>query len=165
MTRVEHKALIEWLEQEVNGLGYELLDIEWIAGRGATLRLYIDAEAGIGIDDCEAVSRAVEALLDVRDAIPGAYRLEVSSPGAERPLRTSAHFAGVVGERIRLWIDEPGGAVQKFSGRLLEVGMDGLRLENAQTQRVVRMEDIVAARLVPANEKEIASGGRRSKRH
>lgn len=165
MARVDRKALIAWLEPEVNSLGYELLDIEWITGRGATLRVFIDAGAGIGLDDCEKVSRAVEALLDVRDLIPGAYRLEVSSPGPDRPLRTREHFAAVCGERIRLHLLDEGGAVRKFRGRLVGLEDNALRMEDGEAQRRVMMDDIVAARLVPADERKAASGKRRRKHH
>lgn len=165
MARVDRKGLIEWLEPEVNGLGYELLDVEWLTGRGATLRLFIDAGHGIGLDDCETVSRAVEALLDVRDVVPGTYRLEVSSPGLDRPLRTREHFEAVRGERVRLQLLEEGGAVRKFRGRLLDVADDVLRLEDGDEERVVRMDEILAARLVPADEAETASGRKRRKRH
>ncbi len=164
MARVDRKALIEWLEPEVNSLGYELLDIEWITGRGSTLRLFIDAEAGIGLDDCETVSRAVEALLDVRDLIPGAYRLEVSSPGPERPLRTRAHFEAALGERIRLQLLEEGGAVRKIKGTLLGVEDDALQVENEGGQREVLMDDILAARLMPAGDDKATSGKKRRRK-
>lgn len=164
MARVDRKALIEWLEPEVNSLGYELLDIEWITGRGATLRLFIDAGAGIGLDDCETVSRAVEALLDVKDAIPGAYQLEVSSPGPERPLRTRSHFEAVVGERIRLQLLEEGGAVRKCRGRLVGLEDNALRVEDDNEQRVISMDDILAARLLPADDEKAGSGGKRRRK-
>ena len=164
MARVDRKALIEWLEPEVNSLGYELLDIEWITGRGAILRLFIDGEAGIGLGDCETVSRAVEALLDVRDVIPGSYQLEVSSPGPERPLRTRAHFEAVLGERIRLQLLEEDGAVRKFKGRLIEVQDDALQVENDEGRRTVLMDDILAARLVPAGDEKAVSGKKRRRK-
>lgn len=164
MARVDRKALIEWLEPEVNSLGYELLDIEWITGRGSTLRLFIDAEAGIGLDDCETVSRAVEALLDVRDVIPGAYQLEVSSPGPERPLRTRAHFEAALGERVRLQLLEEGGAVRKLKGTLVAVENDALQVENEGGQREVLMDDILAARLVPAGDEKATSGKKRRRK-
>ncbi len=148
MARVERKALIEWLEPEVAALGCELLDLEWLRGRDATLRLYIDAPDGVGLDDCERVSRAVEALLDVEDPLPGSYRLEVSSPGPERPLRTAAHFAAAEGGEVRLRVVDAG-AVRKLRGRVAAVSEDGLRLDRGDGEAVdVALDDIVAARLV-----------------
>jgi ribosome maturation factor RimP len=147
MARVERNALIEWLEPEVADLGYELLDVEWHRGRGATLRLYIDAPAGVGLDDCERVSRAVEALLDVEDPLPDGYRLEVSSPGPERPLRTAAHFAAAEGEQVRLRINDAG-AVRKRRGRVVATSDETVRVATGEEEVEVALDDIVAARLV-----------------
>ncbi len=157
--RVDRKALIEWLEPEVADLGYELLDLEWSQGRGATLRLFIDAPDGVTLDDCERVSRAVEALLDVEDTMPGPYRLEVSSPGPERPLRTAAHFSAVQGETVRLRFAD-GAAVRKIRGRVVGVDEKTLRLQHADEEVRVELNDIVAARLVPA-EKAFPRKGKR----
>ncbi|MGH8127089.1 MAG: ribosome maturation factor RimP [Gammaproteobacteria bacterium] len=157
MARVERKALIEWLEPEVSGLGYELLDIEWVSGRGSTLRLFIDAEAGVGLDDCERVSRAVEALLDVKDTIPVEYRLEVSSPGIERPLRTVAHFAAVRGQRVRLQVREADNAVRKLKVELVDIEGENLVVDNGSEQRTVALEDVISARLAPMDEAKTAS--------
>jgi len=151
VARVERKALIEWLEPEVGNLGYELLDIEWVTGRGATLRLFIDTESGVGLEDCERVSRAVEALLDVKDVIPGEYRLEVSSPGPDRPLRTAAHFAAVRGQRVRLQLREAGNAVRKLKGELVDIEGENLVVDSGAEQRAVALDEILSARLVPAD--------------
>jgi hypothetical protein len=79
------EKLLELLAPEVEALGYELVELDppapWRAG---TLRIYIDGEDGIGLDDCERVSHRVSGLLDVEDPIPGHYVLEVSSPGLDR---------------------------------------------------------------------------------
>jgi len=148
MARVERKALIEWLEPEVAALGCELLDLEWLRGRGATLRLFIDSPEGIGLDDCERVSRAVEALLDVEDPLPGGYRLEVSSPGPERPLRTAAHFAAVQGEVVRLHVDEAG-AVRKHRGRVVAVADGVVQLATEGDSIIaIELDNVLAARLI-----------------
>ena len=85
------------------GEGLELIDVE-LGGAGGrtTLRLYIDRDGGVSLDDCTSVSRAVSAALDVEDPIQGAYDLEVSSPGLDRPLRTPEHFARYAGEKVRV---------------------------------------------------------------
>jgi len=149
MPRVDRKTLIDRLEPEVEDLGYQLLDVEWVRGRGGKLRLFIDAPAGIGLDDCERVSRAVEALLDVEDTLPGPYRLEVSSPGPERPLRTAAHFAAVTGEEVRVRLMRDG-AVTKMRGCVLGVEDSTLRLRSGEEDTAVSLDEILAARLVPA---------------
>ncbi len=83
--------------------GLELVDVE-IGGAGGrqALRLFIDWPGGVSLDDCTAVSRAVSAALDVEDPIQGAYDLEVSSPGLDRPLRTPEHFQKFAGEKVRV---------------------------------------------------------------
>lgn len=81
--------------------GFELVDVEWARGGGRwTLRVYIDKPGGVGIEDCQLVSRTVEPILDVEDFIEPAYDLEVSSPGLDRPLRTPEHFRRWAGQRV-----------------------------------------------------------------
>src|SRR5688500_6885849 len=113
----------ELLGPVVAGLGYELWEIEYAprAG-GGLLRLYIDADEGISLDDCERVSRAVSETLDETDPIPGHYTLEVSSPGLDRVLRTRAHFARFTGERVKLEMMRPVDGRKRFQGRLQTVG-------------------------------------------
>ncbi|MGB5346901.1 MAG: ribosome maturation factor RimP, partial [Woeseia sp.] len=82
------------LEPSIERLGYELSDIEAkLGGRDGVLRVFIDRPEGIGLEDCEAVSRQISALLDVEDPLPGRYVLEVSSPGLDRRLTKPEHFA------------------------------------------------------------------------
>lgn len=147
MPRIERKDLIEWLEPEVADLGCELLDIELQRGRGTTLRLYIDAPGGVGLDDCERVSRAVEGILDVEDPFAGGWRLEVSSPGPERPLRTAAHFSAALGGEVRLRVLEAG-AVRKLRGRVEAVEDGLLKLDCGEGSVAVALNDVVAAKLV-----------------
>jgi ribosome maturation factor RimP len=119
----------------VEGLGYELWELEYAPGRGnSVLRLYIDAAAGIAIEDCERVSRAVSEVLDAEDPIPGQYTLEVSSPGLDRPLRTAAQFARYVGELVYVETAQAIEGRRRFRGALtavdaatLEVEVDGKR--------------------------------------
>lgn len=83
--------------------GMELVDVE-LAGAGGrqVLRLYIDKAGGVSLDDCTSVSRSVSAALDVEDPLDGAYDLEVSSPGLDRPLRTPEHFEKFKGSKVRV---------------------------------------------------------------
>jgi ribosome maturation factor RimP len=83
--------------------GLELVDVELGGGGGRqTLRLYIDRAGGVSLEDCTAVSRALSTALDVEDPIQGAYDLEVSSPGLDRPLRTPEHFQKFSGSKVRV---------------------------------------------------------------
>jgi len=140
----------ELLAPVVAGLGYELWELEFAprAG-GGLLRLYIDSPAGISLDDCERVSRAVSGTLDAADPIPGAYTLEVSSPGLDRVLRTPAHFERFTGERVKLEMMQPVEGRKRFAGRLTKVagGEITLELENGAVR--LPIDDIHKARLAP----------------
>jgi ribosome maturation factor RimP len=83
--------------------GYELVEVEWLRqGSRWTLRLFVDKSGGVGIEDCQAVSRLVDPILDVEDFIEPAYDLEVSSPGLDRPLRKPADFDRYAGQRAHV---------------------------------------------------------------
>jgi ribosome maturation factor RimP len=95
--------LTAMLEPAVEALGFELLGLEFVqAGRHSTLRVYIDHENGITVDNCADVSRQVSAILDVEDPITNEYDLEVSSPGVDRPLFKPAHYEQAQGEELRV---------------------------------------------------------------
>ncbi len=103
-----NEKLLALVEPLLGNLGYELVELEFGGGRGSgTLRVYIDRAEGVGIEDCERVSREISALLDVHDPIPTAYRLEVSTPGLDRVLRTPAHFARFAGARVEVELIAP----------------------------------------------------------
>ncbi|MBE9532340.1 MAG: ribosome maturation factor RimP [Proteobacteria bacterium] len=94
------KALVEPV---VEDMGFELVEVEYLQAYGSwVLRLYVDKPGGIGIDDITRVSREVNTILDVEDTIKGAYSLEVSSPGLDRPLVKPEHFTSVIGKRARI---------------------------------------------------------------
>ena len=122
MTGTLRERLIALIEPLLQRLGYELVDLEYSAGRAhAGLRLFIDREAGVTLDDCAQVSREVSTLLDVEDPIPSAYTLEVSSPGFDRVLRTQAHFGRFVGSRVFVELKEPRAGRRRYTGKLLTV--------------------------------------------
>lgn len=112
--------LQELLEPSVTALGLELWGVEYASqGRHSTLRVYIehtDREAGISVDDCARVSHQVSGILDVEDPIAGEYRLEVSSPGMERPLYTLEQFAQYVGHPMRIRLRMAFEGRRKFEG-------------------------------------------------
>jgi ribosome maturation factor RimP len=142
------ERLIALIEPLLARLGYELVELEYSASRAsARVVLYIDAPAGVGLSDCERVSREVSALLDVEDPIPLRYTLEVSSPGFDRVLRTPAHFARFVGSRISVELKAPRGGRRRYTGTLLSAQDAGIALEvDRQTVEVV-FEEIARARL------------------
>jgi ribosome maturation factor RimP len=106
-------------------MGYELVGVEYGGGPGnGRLRVYIDCEEGVTLDDCAAVSEQLSAALDVDDPIPDAYALEVSSPGVDRPLFERAHFERFRGSRVfvRLAVAQEGR--KRFKGELIGVEDD-----------------------------------------
>ena len=133
----------------VSDLGLELWEIEYNSrAGGGLLRLYIDSAAGITIEDCERVSRAVSAVLDADDPIAGEYTLEVSSPGLDRVLRTREHFARFVGAQVRLETTAPIEGRKRFSGRLAKVGADEIELELDDRTVTIALPKVHKARLI-----------------
>lgn len=121
------QKLSEMLRPAVELTGVELLGIEYIsAGNNSVLRLYIDHENGIDVDNCAEVSRQVSAILDVEDPISTEYNLEVSSPGVDKPLFTKTHFENVVGETIEVKLGMPLNGRRKFKGLLEAVDADNI---------------------------------------
>ena len=142
------ERLYELIEPVVGRLGYELIELEFAPSHGRSLlRLYIDRESGVGLEDCEQVSREVAALLDLEDPIPGAYTLEVSSPGFDRLLRTQAHFGRFVGSRVFVELKEPRDGRRRYTGKLLTVDDRGIALEVDRQQVAVAFAEIGKARL------------------
>ena len=130
--------------------GTTLYDLEFIKeGGNKILRLYIDKPEGVDLNDCERVSRAAEAELDIHDPIPTAYYLEVSSPGIERKLTKPEHFTKYVGHKIAIKLYGPVDGRRKFTGILdsYENGNLTLTDEDGQ-QRTFEQPQISASRLV-----------------
>ncbi len=143
--------LLRLLEPVVAAAGYELLEVEFSsASRRALLRLFIDRTDGsnVTLDDCEAISRAVSAVLDAADPIERAYELEVSSPGFDRPLRTRAHFERFLGREARVELDAPIEGRRRFRGLLQSLGDDELVMEVDGREWRLPLGRIGKARLV-----------------
>jgi len=103
----------------IEDMGYELVGVEYVAsGKHSILRIYIDIDTGIGIEDCEKVSRQLSAIFDVEDPISGQYNLEVSSPGIERPLFNIEHYHRFLGNDINLRMHRPVDGQRKFRGSI-----------------------------------------------
>jgi ribosome maturation factor RimP len=138
----------------VASLGLELVEIEYKKeGRAMVLRLFVDREGGVTLDDCAAVSRELSEVLDVEDVIPGHYTLEVSSPGLNRPLRKEADYGRYRGRLVRiktfeLLPDDAGNPRKTFVGELLglEGGTVRLKLNEGQTAGIP-LEKVAKANL------------------
>lgn len=143
--------LEEMIKPAVDALGFELVGIEHIAqGRHSMLRIYIDHEDGITPDNCAEVSRQVSAVLDVEDPIHGAFTLEVSSPGAERPLFTLEQCAKFIGQQVDVKLHMPVDGRRHFKGALVAVEGDELTIELSEDESLTcTMDDINKATLIP----------------
>lgn len=109
----------ELIEPAIDSMGVELDDMELGRMKGKILlRVYIEKQGGVSIDDCEKVSREIATVLDVEDPIPGAYVLEVSSPGLDRPLRKPRDFIRFSGKKIRVVTNEPVDKQTFFVGKI-----------------------------------------------
>ena len=142
--------LNELLEPTIARLGYELSDLELkVGGKHGVLRLFIDKADGIGLDDCEKVSRAVGALLDVEDPLPGHYDLEVSSPGLDRKLTKVEHFQRFTGEIVKVQMRFPIEGRRRFRGTLVSSDEQNIVVEVDGESHTLPVATIDTARLVP----------------
>jgi ribosome maturation factor RimP len=155
--KMQTEAIVARVAPALAELGLECLGVEWNAGHGGgLLRVYIDslkhegdAANAVSVDDCEAASREISALLDVDDPLPGHYVLEVSSPGIERPLFNAAQFARFPGQDAKVTLKLPRDGRRRLRGRIAEVDgrrigmeLDGVRMDIAE-------DEIESAHLVP----------------
>lgn len=142
--------LAKLLEPTVERLGYELSDLEAkIGGPNGYVRLFIDKIDGISLDDCEKVSQAVSALLDVEDPLPGQYNLEVSSPGADRKLTKLAHFVRFAGETVKVQMRFPIEGRRRFRGILRSADEQNIVVEVDGQAHTLTVANIDIARLAP----------------
>ena len=131
----KQETLLALIQPVVEALECELWGIEYLSqGRHTTLRIYIERDNGVQLEDCEKVSRQVSAVLDVEDPITGEYTLEVSSPGVERPMYTLHHYQRFSGEKVELRLRVPYQGRRRFTG--LIAGVEGdeviIRVDNEE---------------------------------
>ena len=143
--------LKQLLQPVVEALGCELWGLELQAGgKTKLLRIFIDrAEEGVGIEDCERVSRQSSAVLDVEDVINGEYILEVSSPGMDRPLYELSQYEQYIGEDISLRLRFPYEGRRNFKGRLTGVDGDEIIMVATDHEFLFPVEGIEKANVVP----------------
>lgn len=116
----------------------DLVELSFAGGsRGGILKVIIDQEGGISIEDCASVSREVSALLDVEDAVPGSYTLEVSSPGLDRPLKGLQDFLRFAGRLAKVTFMEPVDGRTFIIGRILRVDGEDVVLDAGEGRTVV----------------------------
>jgi ribosome maturation factor RimP len=145
------KVLTELVSPIVEALGCELWGIECLSqGRFTLVRIYIDKDGGVGLEDCEKVSRQVSSLMDVEDPITGQYTLEVSSPGIERPLYILSHFERYVGEKVQIKLNRRFEDRKKITGLLAGVENDEVIIQVGEDEFVLPIEWIDKANVIPA---------------
>ncbi|QIM63112.1 ribosome maturation factor RimP [Pasteurellaceae bacterium Orientalotternb1] len=149
MATLEQK-LQDLVQDSIDAMGFELVGIECLrAGRFLTVRLYIDKDGGVTIDDCSDVSRQVSAIFDVEDPITDKYNLEVSSPGLDRPLFTIEHFQRFVERDVVIHLRIPMLDRRKWQGKLVAVEGDLITLNVEGNPQTFAFGNIQKANLVP----------------
>ena len=131
MAKKDYESKTEELIQPlIDANHFELVDVEWVKeGANWYLRVYIDKEGGINVDDCELVSRAFEEILDKEDYISENYIFEVSSPGLDRPLKKEKDFARSIGKDVEVKLYKAINKEKEFVGVLTEYDKDTVTLE------------------------------------
>lgn len=144
------EQLKELIQPVVEGLGFELWGIEYLSqGKHSALKIYIDAEKGIDVDDCAAVSRQVSSLMDVEDPLKGKYTLEVSSPGMDRRLFELPQYELYKGSQVKLNLRHPFEGKRKFQGLLCGVEDDEVVIRLGEEEILLPIAEIDRAQVVP----------------
>jgi len=143
------KEKIDALAREVaSGMGAELVEVELLgSGRRTLLRITIDREGGVTVADCERFSRDMSSILDVEDHISGAYTLEVSSPGLDRPLKDARDFRRHPGKPVKISLREKVEGRGEWSGTIGEVLDDRVKISADGADIEIRYDNILKARL------------------
>lgn len=143
------RKLVELLKAPVEALGHELWGLEYIqAGKHSILRLYIDNEKGIFVDDCADTSRQVSAVMDVEDPISTEYTLEVSSPGVDRPLFTAQQYELYTGETVKVQLTMPVAGGRNLKGTVIGVEGQMLTLSVDGNELIVALDNIRKGNLI-----------------
>ncbi len=148
-SRVE-KEVSSLLEPLVCELGLDLVQVQYSREGGRwILRLFIDRDGGVGLDDCSLVSQRVELVLDLHDPIPHRYTLEVSSPGVERPIRGEKDIHRFQGQKVQVRAYAPVRGRKKWGGRLLGLEQGQLWLEVDGDRLAIPWEQVARISLAP----------------
>lgn len=144
------EQLTELLRPSVEALGCELWGIEYLSqGRHTLLRVFIEKEAGVNLEDCERVSRQLSSVLDVEDPITGQYTLEVSSPGADRTLFTLEQFQRYIGEQVSIRLRVAFEGKRKIKGQIRAVEDEDVVIFMGDEEYLLPMSSIDKATIVP----------------
>ena len=148
MLSAKEQGLLEVLEPQAAAHGVEIVTVEIVGAKKApTIRVYIDTPEGVGFDELAASQTWINDILDEVDPFPGAYTLEVSSPGIDRPLRTPEHFARFAGQEAQVTLAKPVEGRSKFTGRIEGVEGAAVRLFVDGEEVTFEIPDMKRARL------------------
>jgi ribosome maturation factor RimP len=156
---VDTKRIAQAIEPSLEGMGYRLVRVVITSGRRSTLQIMAERldERAMTVDDCAQISHSVSALLDVADPIAGAYMLEISSPGIDRPLTRPEDYERFSGFEARIDLARPIGGRKRFRGRLLGTSAGRVRLATEAGETELPLEDVARAKLVLTDELLAAS--------
>lgn len=143
------KQVADLVEPILGEMGFELVDVQYLPKYGRwVLRLFIDKEGGVTIDDCAQVSREIGDLIDVKDVIMHEYILEVSSPGLNRPLKKETDFIWARGKRVKVRMAKPVNGRRNFTGYLKNFEDDTLYVEAEGSLMALPRVEVEKAHLV-----------------
>ena len=142
MAKIEEKVE-SLIEPKVQELGYNLYDVEYVKeGKEYYLRVYIDKDTGISLEDCELVSNNINELLDQADYIKEQYFLEVSSPGIERILKKDKHFKDNIGAKVQIKLFKPVNGKKQYEGILKNFNESNIEIETASATLEIERQNI-----------------------
>ena len=144
----------EIVEPTLQGLGYDLVRVQISGGDRQTLQIMAERRdgAGLSVDDCAEISNAVSTLLDVEEPIPGAYTLEISSPGIDRPLTRPKDFERFAGFEAKLELRNVVGGRRRYRGRIVGLAKDGVHLATVDGEITLPVDCIQRAKLLMTDE-------------
>jgi len=146
----KEQQITDMLEATIEALGFDLWGVEYLSqGRHSLVRIYIDAQKGISVDDCAAVSSQVGSVFDVEDPISGEYTLEVSSPGMDRLLFRLDQYAGYIGEKVELRLRSAFEGRRKFKGILKGIEGDDVVIQVDDHEYLLPHSAVEKARVQP----------------
>ncbi len=148
MAKIEDKVE-ELVSSKIQSLGYELYDVEYVKeAKDYYLRIYIDNEKGITLNDCELVSNNITELLDKEDYIKEQYFLEVSSPGVERILRKDKHLEANIGKKVQIKLFKPLNGKKQYVGILEQYDENNLTVKTENQSINIARQDIAQTKTV-----------------
>jgi len=154
-------SIVEKLKKEIKSLveedGMEMVDLKFFEGGPASvLKIYVDRAGGVTVDQCANLSRKISDFLDMEDLIPSRYRLEVSSPGLDRPLVSGADFKRKIGEKVKVFLNEEVGGKMELLGKIKNFEGENLflliespasRLDEG-TEEIIPLKNVAKAKIM-----------------